>query len=268
MTKLSISNAWEESKAIIARDGKLFVAVALALVVLPRAPLGAFSPASPTDMTPSFYGFLALVLFTAVIAQIAMNRLAIPPDSTVGGAIKRGIERFVPAIVALLIAFAAVVLIFFILAAIMLAAGLATAPTPGAAPPVGLALVLFLSMFAVYSIFQLIIPVAAVETGGPFRLLSRAWTLGSPSYWRLTAFLAIAWLGVFIFWLVGEVIPGAIIAAASGPPEIGGIGAILVSLVAASVQAAWTVVVSVMLARIYVQLSGMASGASVPSSGT
>jgi hypothetical protein len=35
MAKLSISKAWEETKAIITRDGRLFVAVALALFVLP-----------------------------------------------------------------------------------------------------------------------------------------------------------------------------------------------------------------------------------------
>ena len=35
MRQLSISAAWEETKAIIARDGSLLMAVALALVALP-----------------------------------------------------------------------------------------------------------------------------------------------------------------------------------------------------------------------------------------
>jgi hypothetical protein len=37
MSKLSLSHAWEETKAILARDGNLLGTVALALVVLPQA---------------------------------------------------------------------------------------------------------------------------------------------------------------------------------------------------------------------------------------
>ena len=35
MAKLSISQAWDETRLILARDGKLIAAVALALFVLP-----------------------------------------------------------------------------------------------------------------------------------------------------------------------------------------------------------------------------------------
>ena len=35
MSKLSLSRAWEETTSVLARDGRLFVAVALALFVLP-----------------------------------------------------------------------------------------------------------------------------------------------------------------------------------------------------------------------------------------
>ena len=35
MSKLSLSRAWEETMAVLARDGRLFAAVALALFVLP-----------------------------------------------------------------------------------------------------------------------------------------------------------------------------------------------------------------------------------------
>ena len=40
MRRLSISRAWEETKSVIARDGRLLVSVALALVVLPQTIMG------------------------------------------------------------------------------------------------------------------------------------------------------------------------------------------------------------------------------------
>jgi hypothetical protein len=40
MANLSISAAWDETKAILAHDGKLFASVALALIALPALVTG------------------------------------------------------------------------------------------------------------------------------------------------------------------------------------------------------------------------------------
>jgi len=62
---------------------------------------------------------------------------------------------------------------------------------------------------------------------------------------------------------------GSAIAALFGPPTAGSLGALLSSLVLALIQASFSVVSAVMLARIYVQLAnGRGIQASVPSSGT
>ena len=44
MASLSISKAWDESKAILAHDGRLIASVALALVALPTAITGLIDP--------------------------------------------------------------------------------------------------------------------------------------------------------------------------------------------------------------------------------
>ena len=46
MANLSISAAWDQSKVILARDGKLLASVALALVALPALVTGLVSPRS------------------------------------------------------------------------------------------------------------------------------------------------------------------------------------------------------------------------------
>ena len=42
MGSLSISAAWDESRVILARDGKLLATLALALIVFPEAVLAGF----------------------------------------------------------------------------------------------------------------------------------------------------------------------------------------------------------------------------------
>lgn len=267
--KLSLSRAWEETREVFSRDGRLLVPVALALLALPAAALGVSSPKTPADITPSFYLLFLFVVLFAVAGQIALNRLAVPPDSTVGGAIKRGFERLLPVLIAVIPVFLLIAVVFVVLASALLALGLVNAPIAGAPPPLGLAAVMVLTMLIVFSIFQLVVPISAAEAGGPLQLLSRAWLLSKSNYWRLTAFLAIAWIGMLFFWLIGQLIPGIAIAAVSGPPERGSIGAILVALVGGIVQAAWTTVTSVMVARVYTQLAGRGEAqASVPSSAT
>lgn len=266
MAKLSISKAWDETKDVLGRDGRLLLIVAAALLILPQAALGVFAPSRPNEVSNGFFILLAITLLTALIAQITLIRLAIPPSSTVGAAIKTGVRRLFPLLIALVIVLILVTLAAVAILAVLLAAGAVDPPVASEPPPAWLAMVLVFTGLAIFAIFQLIFPVAAGEDGGPMKLLSRAWTLGTNSYWRLVAFLAIVWVGMFMFWIIGQLIPGlAVTAMSGGAPEQGSLGAGIVSLLSAAVQAAWTVVTSVMLARIYTQvLDGGEAEASVP----
>ena len=53
MRALSISQAWDETRLILARDGKLIAAVALALFVLPGIVLDVAVPEMPTGKCAS-----------------------------------------------------------------------------------------------------------------------------------------------------------------------------------------------------------------------
>jgi len=269
MAKLSISKAWEQTLSLLRQDGRLFIAVALAFFVLPQTILGAVTPATPDQATASFFWLLLLALLLALAGQIAINRLAIPPGATVAIAIKRGIERILVLLVALVIVFVAIGLLFLIFSLVLVATAIVSSPVAGQPPPGALIFVLLLVIGMLYSIFQLTIPISAAEVGGPIHLLRRAWELGKRSYWRLVAFLVVVIIGLFIFWAVAQVTAGLAVTAILGPSEAGSVGAILISFVVAVTQAAWNVVTALMIARIYVQLAGeRPAEASVPHSGT
>src|SRR5947199_7765964 len=95
MRHLSLSQAWDETKAIIARDGRLFVSVALALVALPAAITGLLSPKGVGSVSTSWWIDLVVVVasLTALAGQLALIRLALGPSITVGGAIAHGVRR-------------------------------------------------------------------------------------------------------------------------------------------------------------------------------
>jgi len=269
MAGLSISKAWDETKGRIAADGRLFLPVALAFLVLPQTVLGAFSPTTPADLGGSFFALLIIAILGSIIGQIGVARLALPPALTVGGAIRRAIRRVLPLLAAFLLACFVAALIAFACIFVVLVTGLAAPPTSGATPPRWVIFLVVIPMLLTLALFQLVFPIAAAEEGGPIKMLTRSWTLGVSSYWRLVAFLALVWIGMLLIWLSAQVIAGLAAAAIFGPPERGSVGALLVGLVVAMVQAGWTVITSVMLARIYVQLSGQgALDVSVPKSGT
>src|SRR5256885_7186342 len=104
--KMSISLAWDESRAVLARDGKLLGTVALALFVLPgiildlsmpEAAVGEFPPAGP------WMAVAGVAILVSLIGQLAIIRLAMGPHLTVGEAIGHGARRLLPYVAAVLL---------------------------------------------------------------------------------------------------------------------------------------------------------------------
>src|SRR3954467_7215163 len=94
MRALSLSQAWDDTKAIITRDGRLFASVALALVALPAAIDGLVSPRGMDPSAPWWVDAVTIVVsFIALAGQLALIRLALGPSITVGGAIAHGVRR-------------------------------------------------------------------------------------------------------------------------------------------------------------------------------
>lgn len=256
MRKLSLSQSWDETRAVLSRDGRLFASVALALVVLPQTIVGLMVPRTSAEPSGIVFVLLTITLIIGFVAQIALNRLAIGPSTTVGAAIRRGVARMPVLLLGFLLVTLGLFVILVAVAAVLMAAGMGLSPSSGQEPPASVLLLIILFAALTYAIFQLIIPVAAAETGGPIHLLRRSWTLARGNYMRLLGFVLLVLTGLIFVLLAGQFGLGSMIAVALGPPEAGTLSALVISLVVALIQAGFTVIFAVMLARIYLQLAG------------
>jgi hypothetical protein len=281
MASLSVSRAWEETKQLLSRDGRLLGTVALALFVLPLAIMGAFVPGGVGTATMSaFEGssvllilLVALVLLVILLGQLAITRLAIGPSTTVGSAIAQAARRL-PSYFAMGLIIGAALLLLMFLGALLVAATVkvpASEEQMAQSPVVALAVVLmFLAyLFLVTRVVSISAAVAVAESAGPVRIIRRAWALTSGHFWRLFGFILLFMIGTGVAVLALSSVVGAGLELFVGAVEPMSASALILAIVDALANGAMILVFALMLARIYVQLSGIATrGGSVPKSGT
>jgi hypothetical protein len=274
MRRLSISRAWEETRDILSRDGRLFVSVALALLVLPSLVTGLVNPKGMGAETPLWGTLLALMAFMITLAgQLGLVRLALGPSITVGQAIAHGMRRMPVYVGGVFI----VILILVIAAApfaVALRAMGVPLPARGVSAPAHPATLIFALLYFVLMCFagvrmMLSAPVASAESIGPIALIKRSWQLTAGHFWQLFGFLVLFFIATVVVLIgVGAAI-GVVTALLFGPVRPMSVGALVVALVQALLSATLTTLLAVMLARIYVQLSGRAEADSgVPITGS
>lgn len=274
MAAFSISRAWDETKTAIAADGRLFAIVAAALLLVPQAFLAVIAP--PEELSgvtpPGWANLLALVaaLF-GIVGQVAIIRLAQVSGSSVGEAISHGLKRLLPVVGAVIL----LVIAIFIAAVplMLLLGGVAALQASGAGTlPASVLLAVFIILVLAVLIaprFLMIMPVATAEAGGPLHILKRSWSLASGHYFRLLAFVLLILVAAVVILVVTQFVGGSVLVLAFGELRPLGAGALLYGLLFGAFQAAFGVVVTLMLARIYVQLSGReALDVTVPRTGT
>lgn len=274
MRGLSISTAWEETREILAREGRLLSTVALALIVLPTAVNSFINPrgiAVPT--TPMWMVGVALVAYLIALAgQLALIRLALGPSITVGGAIAHGARRLPIYVAAVLVIVFALLLVLIVIGLALGAMGVQVQRqmTPGMSPASLIAALLFIAIFVFLFVrFVMAAPVASAETVGPIAILRRSWRLTAGQWWPLFGFLLVIFIGAGIVAVAIGSAAGTVIGFLIGKIEPMSASALVLALIDALVSAAITVLLAVMLARIYVQLARRADlQVSVPSSGT
>jgi len=271
---LSISRAWDESRDIFRRDGGLIASVALALIVLPQAVLGLFSPQQGVQSEPSAaVQLLTLVVgLVALVGQLAIIRLAIGPSITVGTAIRHGVRRFPATFGAFLLLVLALVLVtvpVLLIFAVALGADLSQMQSRPDGPTAVLVLLLVLFILAISVRFTLLTSVATAEAIGPVAILKRAWALTRGNYWRLLGFLLLLIVAALVLLIVAALLGGFIARLISPDVEPLSLSALIIALFTAAAQGAFSILGSLMLARIYVQVAGRGEAeASVPTSGT
>lgn len=274
MRALSISAAWDDTKAILTRDGRLFVSVALALVAFPTLIAGLVNPkGTMVDATaPLWISIVAFVAsLIALAGQLALIRLALG-STTVGAAIGHGLRRMPIYLLA-----AIIIVLVLLICAVPFAMALQAMGVPlgvrTAEQPVSGTLLLAILLYMVLVIFAgvrmiMTAPVASAEHVGPLAIIKRSWQLTSGHFWRLLGFLLAFFIAAFIVTIGIEAALGVVVRLLLGPVEPMSVSAVIVAIVQALLNSAITVLLAVMLARMYVQLAGPAEAeASVPTTG-
>lgn len=266
MPKLSLSRAWEESIAVLTRDGRLFIAVALALFVLPGLVLDVSMPDVVAGQLPPAGPWIGIGLIALLIwltGQLAVIRLAMEPHVTVGEAIVHALKRLVPYVLSAFLWLVPILIVGSLLSGIL--------EINRNHPSVAIAVALILlTVVAIFLAVRLMLSsaVASTEGVGPLKILQRSWSLTRGNWLRLFAFVLLFWIGALcLLWSV-ESVAGVVVRLAvedSGPRSLGGL---IISIISQLISALLSVGCFVMLARIYVQLSGTGvPRAGVPSSG-
>jgi len=253
MAKVSISLAWDETRAVLTRDGKLISSVALALLVLPGVVLNVLLPegvSMGTGQQPVWAIVGVIVLILTFIGQLSVLRLAMGPHISVGEAIRHSATRALPFFGAFLLW----VVPFLVVGSVpyqMIRSHPADASTLA-----GLALlaVMIVAMFLAIRLF-LIGPVATAEEGGPLRIIQRSWSLTQGNWWRLFAFVLLFAAAAMVLITAVSSGLGLVARLTIGQVARLSVAGLVLVLIAQLLTAAVYVVLFVMQARIYAQLA-------------
>lgn len=261
-SSLSISRAWDETREIFRRDGGLLVSVALALIVLPEVVVGIISPPQATVNADAPAGMQLLrfaVALISLIGQLALIRLALGPSTTVGAAIGHGARRFLPAlgaVVLLIVGLGIVAVPLIIILTLALGVDLQHMSGPPSGPVALMFGIIGIAALLISVRFTLVSPVASAETVGPVGIIKRSWQLTAGHYWRLLGFIGLLLVATLVLMIAAGAIGGLLARMFSPDIEPMSIGALILSSFAGAAQGAFSILASVMLARVYAQVAG------------
>lgn len=254
MSRFSISRAWDETMGVLRHESRLIVPIALAFLVLPGVIADTARPqvggavSNPTGLSLLI---TVLVLIAALVGQLAIIWLSISPGANVREAIDRG-ARKVPAVIGsalLLVIPLTVILAPFVLPIL-------ARPTN---PPAGASLALLVAVPLLLILacrFLLASTTAVVEGLGPIAMLKRSWELTRGSTAKLYGMFLLFLIATLIVVSATQLVSGSLIILALGRPEPWSVAALAGALVVQLATAALSVLVTIMIARIYAQLAG------------
>lgn len=256
MANLSITTAWNETAAFVAREAQLVLPVGFLLLALPGAVLQMLMPTPVPGELPQAGAWLAAVpvaIVISLIGTIAITLLALRPGTSVGEALQHGARRLIPIFLAiLLLALGAMLLMVPVM---MLFGGLAVAAGNPAIAALAALAVLPAALF-LWVRFALMTPIAAAEPIGPIAIIQRSWALSRGHFWKLLGFLVLLVIAAMVISIAVGALVGIVVFLIAGTPTPGSVGSYLMLIVSALVQAVVSTVFAVMIARVYAQLAG------------
>ena len=260
---LSISRAWDETRDIVKRDGKLMMVIVAALVMLPTALTNLINPSIPGEPASASPGQSLLELLMGLVMQVgalATTTVALRSGTSVGEAISTGLRKLLPALGAILL----FVLPFLFLVALLIGvtagpedatqfqARLAAGDIDGTTLTIVFVAILVFLFLAIR--FTLIAPVAIAESDNPLTILKRSWALTRGHFWRLFAYIVMLGIAAILVMAAVSFVLGGVVIAVLGAPEAMNLSALFLGLLIGAANAGLMLVFATMSARIYSQL--------------
>lgn len=264
MPGLSISKAWEETSAFLARESRLVAPIVLALIAIPATIDTFVDPASEGVAT----GFIALALMLVSMAgQMAVVQLAIGWDGSIGDAIGKAFRRLWSVIGAGLAVYGPLVFAAIILLAMSLGteglARLETMSPEEIAKAKGVALTVILLIAAALFLSVRFLPMTAVamgENADMMTIIKRSWALTHGKFGKLLAVVMLLAIASLLLTSAITSVVGTVVALAIGPMEPMSLSALITGLVGGLAGALVAAVYSALIGRIYVQLAAPDAG--------
>ena len=251
MQRLSISKAWEETAAFIKAESRILLPIVLALFVLPPVASAMLAPPTVVGGMPQPGPWMLVVVISflvRLIGLLAVTRLAIGPPSSVGQTLRDASRRILP--IAGLTAL--MVLPAMLIATPLLSSILAAPSNPPPAAAVGLFL-LSLALFVASVRLSFSIGVAMTERGGPIAIARRSFALTRGAFWRLFGMILLLLVTLAVLTSVVQAVVGSLLLLTVGKPAPLSVSLLILLLILQIVDAAVTVVMTVLLARAYAQ---------------
>lgn len=269
MPNLSISKAWEETTQFVAREARLLIPLALALLFLPSVIGGLAAPGGQADLkdSPLNAGLFFVEVLIGVVGQIAIARLALGHRERLGEVIRHAAMRL-PALLGS--ALIVILPLSLALGVAMGGAGAVVKQGSAANPVAALLLLLVLTVLLVALIIigarcLLNTAVAAVEPGGPVRILKRGFALTRGQVLRLLGAALLFAIGGVVAIVALTSVVGLGVTLALGKPEPWTVAALLIALAGGAAQAVLGTLFTICFARLYAQRT---ADVGPPSSGT
>ncbi|GAA4011897.1 hypothetical protein GCM10022280_07020 [Sphingomonas swuensis] len=270
--RLSIGQAFSETRGVLTRDGGLITTVALALMVVPGVLAALVEPPATGGSEPgSALGLLSLIAgLIGFAGQIAICRIAVGPSLTVREAIATGFGRLPAFFVSLLLWLMPIVILMGVA---MVGAGFDPQNPAASTPEPNLAISLFvmalLVVLFVVSVRMSFGSALAADTRlGPLAIIKRSWQLTRGHWFKLFGLVVIAAILLFVVVIgLGSAIASVVILLL-GQPEAMSVSLLIIALSQQLLSAVVLVLLAIVLARCYVQIAKVgAVDASVPDAG-
>jgi len=256
MSRLSISAAADETRAFMRREGSLVFPVAFATFGMALILVSLMMPQSqPGEVQPGWWMILLLpLILLGIVGQLAISYLVLRPGVTVADALRRGVARL-PIVLGIIVAFALAAALFIVAASVILGViAIAVGMNEMSAARLAvMAMLVFLIWLGVRLL--LLWPTVAGGGEGVKGSIQRTFALSRGRAWKFFALLILFGLVYGVLTIAVQFGLGSILLLFGrmvGSEAAGAVlTVVLVGLLAAAIQAFWTV----LLAHLYRQLA-------------